>query len=144
MRHTWFVLCENSTRKKNSAEIWWEFMWINNSIFLFKNIYNSANIYMFIKPYKYINTRKERTKNIPKLYETLKSVHQHLSSPKELFLLLVYSSLNFATDWMIRASMPFLCWGHNLWPNKLKLLFRKKIASNILRSEIQNGSLLSF
>ena len=66
--------------------------------------------------------------------------HQHLSRLKELFLLLAYSSVNFAVDWMTRASMPFVYWGHILWPNKLKLLSRKKITSIILWSEIQDGS----
>ena len=56
------------------------------------------------------------------------------------FLLLGYSSLNFASDWMIRASMPFVCWGHILWLNQLKLQSMKKIASNILLSWIQDSS----
>ena len=34
--------------------------------------------------------------------------HQHLSRLKELFLLLAYSSLNFAADWMIWATIPFV------------------------------------
>ena len=76
-----------------------------------------------------MNTQKREPIISPSFMKLWNRSHQHLSRLTELFLLLTYSSLNFAADWMIRASMPFVCWGQILWPNKLKLLSRKEIAS---------------
>ena len=97
---------------------------------------NTERSQYFAKEQTVFESTKERTNNISKLYEGLKLVSPTSVEAEKAFLLLAYSSLNFTADWMIRASMPFVCWGHILWPNKLKLRSRKKIARNILRSEI--------
>ena len=54
-----------------------------------------------------------------------------------------HTACSIGGDRMIRVSILFACWGHIVWPNKLKLLSRKKIASN-LRSQIQDDSRLIF
>ena len=113
-------------------------MLIKNSLFLFKNIYNSANIYMFIKPYTFLIEKKgQRFVYICTPHQVKKNTlkeqkgRESMSSRHEL--------QKHSDRWKISADK------EDTWMFKYKRVslqteFRKNILRNIVRKAIKAWS----